>query len=129
MAARRSNPLPPGGRRDDHRRRVRRPAPRGLDSALTELTLTAAPATLLARVQACWGAVVGEAVAREAVPISERAGTVSVACRSATWAQELTLLAPDLRRRLNASLGGAAEAPIAGLKFRPDRAAWAARPT
>jgi predicted nucleic acid-binding Zn ribbon protein len=35
-------------------------------------------------------------VAAEAEPLSERAGTLTVTCRSAVWASELQLLAPDL---------------------------------
>jgi predicted nucleic acid-binding Zn ribbon protein len=43
-------------------------------------------------------------VAAESEPVSERAGVVTVACRSAVWAQELELLAPDLLARLNGRL-------------------------
>jgi predicted nucleic acid-binding Zn ribbon protein len=43
--------------------------------------------------------------AREATPVSERAGTVTFACRSSVWAGELTLMAGDLKARLTAALG------------------------
>jgi predicted nucleic acid-binding Zn ribbon protein len=42
----------------------------------------------------------------EAEPVSERAGTVTFACRSAVWAQELDLLSAELLERLNEALGG-----------------------
>jgi predicted nucleic acid-binding Zn ribbon protein len=65
------------------------------------------PATPLATVQRAWPEAVGAAVAREAQPVSERAGVVTVACRSAVWAQELDLMAPDVIERLNGAAGGA----------------------
>jgi predicted nucleic acid-binding Zn ribbon protein len=64
------------------------------------------PATPLAAVQRAWGEAVGDVVAGEAQPISERAGVVTVACRSAVWAQELDLMAPDVIERLNQAAGG-----------------------
>ena len=60
----------------------------------------------------------GAAIAAEAAPVSERAGTVTFACRSAVWASELDLLAPDLLERLNAALGEAERAPVKALRFR-----------
>jgi predicted nucleic acid-binding Zn ribbon protein len=84
---------------------VRRTAPRHLRHALQELTAAAAPATPLARVQECWSRVAGDAVAREAEPVSERDGVIVVRCRSAVWAGELELLAPDLVERVNQDLG------------------------
>ncbi len=63
------------------------------------------PLTTLSAVQRAWPEVAGPAVAAEAQPVSERAGVVTIACRSAVWAQELTLLAPDLVARLNQALG------------------------
>ena len=88
---------------------MRRLAPRRLGAALTELERTLVPATTLARVQASWPEAVGHAIAAEAEPVSEREGVVTVACRSAVWAQELDLLAPDLVARLNALVGGSGE--------------------
>ena len=83
---------------------MRRLAPRRLDSALAELSKQLAPATTLARVQACWPDAAGAAIAAEAEPVSERAGVVTLACRSAVWAQELDLMAPQLVERLNDAL-------------------------
>jgi predicted nucleic acid-binding Zn ribbon protein len=86
---------------------VRRRAPRPLSAALDRLTPGLAPPSTLARVQAVWTEVAGPAVAGEADPVSERAGTVTFACRSAVWAQELELLSGDLLGRLNEALGAA----------------------
>ena len=95
---------------------MRRRGPRPLSAALERLGHHTAPPTLLARVQAAWGEVVGAAIAAEAQPVGERAGTVTVACRSAAWASELELLAPDLLERLNGALGAAAEPPLKALR-------------
>ena len=96
---------------------MRRLAPRPLAEALEPVRRELAPATTLARVQEAWPAVAGLA-AREATPVSERSGTVTFACRSSVWAGELTLMAEDLRTRLNGALGGAPEdAPVAAIRF------------
>jgi predicted nucleic acid-binding Zn ribbon protein len=94
---------------------MRRTAPRPLARALEGVTATLAPATTLARVQGCWADVVGQGVAGEASPVSERDGVVTVACRSSVWAQELALMGPDLAERLNAALGATA---VGELRFR-----------
>jgi hypothetical protein len=83
----------------------RRRAPVPLAGAVEALAQRLAPQTPLAAVQRVWPEVAGAAVAAEAEPVSERAGVVTIACRSAVWAQELTLLAPDLVARLNDALG------------------------
>jgi predicted nucleic acid-binding Zn ribbon protein len=85
---------------------VRRAAPRPLALALSAVRERLEPATPLAAVQRAWGEAVGDVVAGEAQPISERAGVVTVACRSAVWAQELDLMAPDVIERLNQAAGG-----------------------
>jgi predicted nucleic acid-binding Zn ribbon protein len=95
---------------------MRRPAPRPLRIALEQAAGAAAPAGLLASVQAVWAEVAGPAVREEAEPVTERDGIVTVACRSAVWAQELELLAGDLRERLNERLAGGPE--VTGLRFR-----------
>ncbi len=84
----------------------RRRAPQPLAAAVEALAARLAPQTPLAAVQRVWPEVAGAAVAAEAEPVSERGGVVTIACRSAVWAQELTLLGPDLVRRLNDALGG-----------------------
>jgi predicted nucleic acid-binding Zn ribbon protein len=84
----------------------RRRAPRPLALALERLSRELVPATPLARVQTCWEAVVGQAIAAAAQPTAERAGTLTVTCAAAVWAQELDLMAPTLLDQLNAALGG-----------------------
>jgi predicted nucleic acid-binding Zn ribbon protein len=95
---------------------VRRPAPRPLQAGLDAVVGAAAPEDLLARVQGVWADVAGAAVAEESAPLSERGGVVTVACRSAVWAQELELLGRDLVARLNARLGDPAS--VSELRFR-----------
>jgi predicted nucleic acid-binding Zn ribbon protein len=94
---------------------TRRRAPRPVGEALHAVTEGAAPATLLAAVQSAWPGAVGEAIAREATPVAERSGVVTVACRSGTWAQELDLLGTQilLKIRQNLPPGSALE----GLRF------------
>jgi predicted nucleic acid-binding Zn ribbon protein len=78
-----------------------------------------APKTLLAAVQSEWPRACGEAIAAEAQPVAERDGVITVACRSATWAQELDLMQQRLRAQLNRALG---EPRVAGLRFTADGA-------
>jgi predicted nucleic acid-binding Zn ribbon protein len=96
-----------------------RRAPRRLGSALRPARLGARPKTLLAAVQEAWPRSAGEGVAEEAQPVAERDEVITVACRSATWAQELDLLQAELLERLNRALsewgregaGGPVKAP------------------
>ena len=83
-----------------------RRAPRPLAGAVGALAESLRPATALGAVQGVWADAVGEAIAREAQPVTERAGTVTVACTSAVWAQEIGLMAPALCAALNERLGG-----------------------
>ena len=84
--------------------RARR-APRPVAGAVGALAESLRPPTGLAAVQAVWSDAVGAAIAREAQPVSERAGTVTVACASSVWAQEIALMAPSLCAAVNARLG------------------------
>lgn len=81
-----------------------RRAPRPLANALVPLQASLAPATLLAEVQRVWPEAAGAAIAREASPVAERGGVVTVACAASVWAQELDLMAPLLIERLNAAI-------------------------
>jgi predicted nucleic acid-binding Zn ribbon protein len=101
---------------------MRRRAPRPLADALRGVARETTPATLLARVQAAWKDAVGAAVADEATPLSERAGTLTVVCRSAVWANELELLAPEILERLNRSLGGSPTSPLTALRAKVGKA-------
>jgi predicted nucleic acid-binding Zn ribbon protein len=78
--------------------------PRPLAGAVERLQETVAPPGLLSVVQLRWRAAVGDRIAEEAQPASERDGTVTVCCRSATWAAELTMIAESLLSQLNEGL-------------------------
>ena len=93
----------------------RRRAPRPLGAAIGQALERAEPETLLAAVQSAWAGAVGEAIAREATPVSERAGLVTVACSSSAWAQELDLLGGQILAKIRLELpsGSALE----GLRF------------
>jgi predicted nucleic acid-binding Zn ribbon protein len=84
---------------------MRRRAPRPVETAVTALAERLEPITPLATVQRAWPAAVGPTIAAETEVVGERAGVVKVRCRTAVWAHELTLLAPELVGRLNAALG------------------------
>ena len=84
---------------------MRRTGPRPVSFALDAVCDHLAPATLLAEVQRCWPAAAGDAFAAQAQPVAERDGVVTVACRSAVWAQELDLLSETVVERLNEALG------------------------
>ena len=81
-----------------------RRTPRPIGAALRTVLSGAEPATLLAAVQSAWPGAVGEAVAREATPVSEREGVVTVACRSSTWAHELDLLGAQILDQVRGNL-------------------------
>ncbi len=82
-----------------------RRAPVPLAGAVEALAARVEPLTALAAIQRAWPGVAGPAVAAEARPVAERAGVVTVECRSAVWAAELDLLGPELVGRLNDALG------------------------
>ena len=84
---------------------MRRRAPRPLAAAVEAYAASLAPATPLGRVQRVWAGAVGEAVAREAEPAAIHGGTLTVACRSAVWAQELDLMSTALIEAVNDALG------------------------
>ena len=92
----------------------RRREPRPIADAVMRVAERAAPATTIASVQGCWESVAGPVVAEEAAPVGEREGVVTVACRSAVWANELDLLSRDLVERLNEALG---RPLVASLRF------------
>jgi len=106
---------------------MRRSAPRSLGHALAAFSAESRPATLLARAQGVWPEVAGAVVAREAEPVAEAGSALEMSCSSAVWAQELELLEPDLRRRLNEALEGSETSPVTGLRFRHRRPGAARR--
>jgi predicted nucleic acid-binding Zn ribbon protein len=93
----------------------RRRAPRPLATAIGEALDRAEPATLLAAVQSAWPAAVGEAIAREATPVAERSGVVTVACSSSAWAQELDFLGAQILEKIRPELP--AETPLEDFRF------------
>jgi predicted nucleic acid-binding Zn ribbon protein len=94
---------------------VRRRTPRPLATAIGEALERAEPATLLAAVQRAWPGAVGEAIAREATPVAERSGVVTVACSSSAWAQELDLLGAQILAKMRPNLPS--ETALEGLRF------------
>lgn len=82
----------------------RRRSPRTLELAMGQVRDELAPLTLLAEVQRIWADAVGQAIAGDAQPTAERAGTLTVSCSASVWAQELDLMAPTILERLNQRL-------------------------
>jgi predicted nucleic acid-binding Zn ribbon protein len=94
---------------------TRRRAPRHGASAFRVARERAAPKTRLAAVQGAWAEAVGEGLAAQARPVSERGGTVTVECADAVWAQELDLMQERLLSSLREQLGDLAPE---SLRFR-----------
>jgi predicted nucleic acid-binding Zn ribbon protein len=99
-------------------------SPRPLGAVVRQARARAEPQTLLAATQSAWPTAAGARVAAEAEPVAEREGVVTIACRSATWAQELDLLQPELLERLNGALSEAdhlgATGGVRALRFTAD---------
>lgn len=83
----------------------RRRAPRQASTAIRAARDRAAPKTGLAAVQMVWSAAVGEQFAAAATPVSERAGTLTIECTDAVWAQELDLMQAQILERLREEVG------------------------
>ncbi len=96
-----------------------RPGPRPLAAAVEAIVAAAAPATLLADVQAAWPEAAGRIVSEEAEPVAERDGIVTFECSSSVWANELELLSPDLHERLAGRLTDGSR--LRGLRFTARR--------
>ena len=97
---------------------MRRFGPRPLALALAGFAGELAPTSTLARLQGRWRDIAGPLVAAEAWPVAERAGVVTISCRSAVWAQELELLSEDLLARLNDAITERPTAtPLVALRF------------
>jgi predicted nucleic acid-binding Zn ribbon protein len=79
----------------------RRRSPRALALSIDQVRDELAPRTLLAEVQRAWRQTVGPAIASEAVPTAERAGTLTISCSASVWAQEIDLMGPAILARLN----------------------------
>lgn len=87
-----------------YRRRRRRADPAPAAEVLARFRRRSggpAPGGALTRVAAAWPGVVGTAVAAHSAPMRRtRAGVLSVACSSASWAHELSARREDLLARL-----------------------------
>jgi predicted nucleic acid-binding Zn ribbon protein len=93
----------------------RRRAPRQASAAIRAARDLVAPRTGLAAVQAAWAEVAGPHLAAVAAPTSERAGTLTIECADAVWAEELDLMQARLLERLAERLGDLAPTD---LRFR-----------
>lgn len=91
--------------------------PRRIGAALDRIVAERAPRTLLADVQTAWPEVAGAAIAARAEPVAERGGTVTIACESGAWAQELDLMGDLLGERIDAAIGAGR---VSALRFTAD---------
>ena len=89
--------------------------PRELRSVIERYEARLTPPDLLAAVQRRWREAVGDEIAEESWPDAERDGRITVRCRSAVWAAELTMLADTLLAQLNERLSP--ERQVRSLKF------------
>jgi hypothetical protein len=88
--------------------RPRRIAPRQLRparNALDSLTLSLAGDSTLAQIQLAWELIAGEQMASQVTPSKEHDGVLVLSASAAVWAQEATLLAPDIIANANKALG------------------------
>lgn len=83
-----------------------RRSPRRLTVALDHIRDELEPDSLLGEVQRVWREAVGELIAQEAQPTSERGGVLTISCSASVWAQELDLMGPAIVGRLNRQLRG-----------------------
>lgn len=67
--------------------------------------IRAVPETRLANLQATWADLVGEHVAANCSPLSERNGVVDVGCKSSVWVQELSAMKSEMLTRLTTDGG------------------------
>ena len=102
--------------RPRRRRRRRDPAPAAeVLSRFRRRSGAPAAGAALGRITAAWPGVVGAAVAAHSRPMRcTRAGVLSVACSSASWAHELSARREDLLARLVAACP---DAGLTGIRF------------
>lgn len=92
-------------------------APKRLGATLAKAVSAQAPKTLLADVQLAWPEVCGATIAERSEPVSERDGTVTVACATGPWAQELEMISDVLVERIGLAVG---EERVRKLRFTAD---------
>lgn len=95
--------------------RGRSDPPKTAGEVARTLTAEIAPDTPLGSVQSVWQTVVGEAIAAVTTILAEREGELEVGCESAVWADELAMMEPQIRARLNAALPSE---QVESIKFR-----------
>ena len=93
-------------RRRELARRGDQGPPRSLAAALEAVRARSRRRRSSAAVQEAWPDAAGTLAAAQGDPVSERSGVVTIACRSATWAQELDLMSPILLEKLGRGSSG-----------------------
>ena len=78
-----------------------KPIGAALDRALDPV----APMTPLAELQRVWPSVVGPGIAAVTKVSEEREGTVTIACESTVWANELEMMGPQFLEKLRPLMG------------------------
>lgn len=68
-----------------------------------------------ARLRRNWSRLVGAEVGRQSHPLSLRRGVLTIGVASSPWLHQLTLVADELRERLNTGVGSAV---VVGLRFQ-----------
>jgi predicted nucleic acid-binding Zn ribbon protein len=76
-----------------------------MSNTFSEIVADLQPPTTLAAIQRSWKQIVGGRISEIATPVSERAGTLTISCTSAGWAQELDLLSGQIIPSINQQLG------------------------
>lgn len=92
--------------------------PRKAGELARRLVDTVAPETALGSTQVVWAGAVGEAIAGVTTIVAEREGVLEVSCESSVWAGELSMMEPEIRRKLNDLLG---DNVIESINFRSGR--------
>jgi predicted nucleic acid-binding Zn ribbon protein len=86
-------------------KRGRSPEPERMSRALDQFKRSFSPRTPLAEAQSVWPTVVGERIAGVTEVVEEVEGVLHVECRDAVWSQELALMEPGIRQKLDAEMG------------------------
>ena len=96
------------------------PPPRPIADSLPAVTrnLGGAGGPALVDLLQRWPAVVGEQLAAHCVPVSLRAGTLTIVAYESAWGAQLGWLEAELRRRLDDTLGAGVVTRIA-VRIRP----------
>ena len=85
--------------------------PARLGAALERLTADLAPSTPLATIQAVWSSVVGDRIAGSCTPEREQDGVLTIACETAVWTQQLSMMQAEIISKLASELDDPAQVP------------------